>query len=117
MQELANSSLVTVAGSQPPIFYGVLPLGAKKGIGITVKSISGVNSRSCVCCLILTLRAENRDELLAHADLLRSKLPSTAPEGTIMEFPEQDFSIEGIKTINRWVWQMSLALKITTANI
>ena len=111
-EELLKTAAVRAAGTELVFFSGIMPLGARRGALITVKSANCGNGSSDEFLFTLTLRAPDRKTLLADAEKIRRSLAEIAPEYLAVELPEQDLVTEGAKGEFLWVWQTGFDIRV-----
>lgn len=116
IEKIIKNHLRMLAGQSYNIFSGPMPLGAKSGLSLTLKSADIGNSVSNCMAFTITLRSGDRDALIDNATTLRNTFNHSLPEGVICEVPEQDFFVEGVKGAFRWVWESSFDIKATAVN-
>lgn len=113
IEKIIINNIKVLTNQSYSIFSGPLPLSSKKGISLTLKNADLGSWPSSCLVFTMTLRSNDRDELLDHATTLRKVFNHTLPEGVITEVPEQDFFIEGVKGAFKWSWESSFDLKAT----
>lgn len=111
-EQLLKTAAAQAAGEELVFFSGIMPLGARRGALITVKSASCGNGDSDEFLFTLTLRAPDRQTLLADAEKIRRSLAEIVPEHLALEIPEQDLVTEGVKGEFLWVWQTGFDVRV-----
>ena len=98
-----------------PVFSGNIPLGLRNAVSVNIKS-AVTGNRSCIISFTITLRSGEHALLLSDAGELRRKISGNFNDTTVVEVPEQDFSIEGVKGEFYWLWQTGFDIRVFNAD-